>query len=155
MDAVPADRRLAGSERTLDEGTIRVVVEEFYAVARQDDVIGPVFKRVVPSDRWREHIDTIVDFWSSMLLGTGRYTGRPLRKHLVIPELEDRHFRRWLALFRHTAERVCNADAAAVLVERSERVGNSFRMNVAMHRGEDMIHMKPLEREHFPARTDV
>ena len=82
-----------------------------------------------------------------MLLGTGRYNGRPLPKHVALPELSDRHFQRWLALFRMTVQDLCPPHIADVFIERSERVGNSFRMNVAMHRGEDIMRMGPLERE--------
>jgi hemoglobin len=131
----------------LDDGVIRAVVDEFYARARRDDVIGPVFNRIIPDAEWPAHLDKIADFWSSMLLGTGRYAGRPMPKHMAIPELSDAHFMRWLALFRRTAEDLCPPDIAALFIERSERIGNSFRMNIAMRRGEDITRMAPLERE--------
>lgn len=131
----------------LDEAMIRAVVDQFYADARRDPVIGPVFNRVIAPEAWPHHIATIADFWSSMLLGTGRYAGRPMPKHMAIPELSDAHFLRWLALFRRTAEELCPPDIAALFIERSERIGNSFRMNIAMRRGEDIREMGPLERE--------
>lgn len=131
----------------LDEPMIRAVVDEFYARARRDDVIGPVFNRVIPPDEWPAHLTKIADFWSSMLLGTGRFTGRPMPKHLAIPELSDAHFMRWLRIFRETVEQLCPPEIAALFVERSERIGNSFRMNIAMRRGEDIKQMGPLMRE--------
>ncbi|MAS03141.1 MAG: preprotein translocase subunit TatC [Ahrensia sp.] len=131
----------------LDEAMIRRVVDRFYGLAREDDVIGPIFLRVVPDEHWQAHLDTIVDFWSSMLLGSGRYDGRPMPKHMAIPELDDAHFMRWLALFRQTVEELCPPATAALFVNRSERVGNSFRINIKMRRGEDIIHLAPLERE--------
>jgi hemoglobin len=134
----------------LDEALIRAVVDEFYARARQDDVIGPVFNRVIDGPDWPAHLATIADFWSSMLLGTGRYNGRPMPKHMAIPELSDAHFMRWLRLFRETATELCPPDIATLFIERSERVGNSFRMNIAMRRGEDIINMGPLQREASP-----
>ena len=57
----------------LDDEMVAAVVAAFYAKARRDEVIGPVFNRVVAADHWPEHIQTITDFWSSMLLGTRRY----------------------------------------------------------------------------------
>lgn len=136
----------------LDEAMIRAVVDRFYALAREDDVIGPVFRNTIPDERWQAHLDTIADFWSSMLLGSGRYNGRPMPKHLALPELADAHFRRWLALFRFTVSELCPPDIAALFIERSERVGNSFRLNVRMHRGEDLLHLKPLQREDYPPK---
>ena len=135
----------------LDDGVIRAVVDEFYARARRDDVIGPVFNRIIPDAEWPAHLDKIADFWSSMLLGTGRYTGRPMPKHMAIPELSDAHFMRWLRLFRETVEEICPPDIAALFVERSERIGNSFRMNIAMRRGDDITTMAPLKREAPPS----
>lgn len=131
----------------LDETMIRAVVDRFYTEARRDPVIGPVFNRIIPDQAWPQHLATIADFWSSMLLGTGRYFGRPMPKHLAIPELSDAHFRRWLALFRMTVEDLCPPDIAALFIERSERIGNSFRMNIAMRRGDDITRMAPLDRE--------
>jgi len=134
----------------LDEALIRRVVDHFYAKSREDDLIGPIFKRVVPDEKWQAHLDKISDFWTAMLLGTKRYDGRPMPKHIAIPELEDPHFKRWLALFRGTVEEVCPPAVAELFIDRSERIANSFRINIKMHRGEDIIHLKPLERETLP-----
>ncbi len=131
----------------LDEAMIRAVVEQFYARARRDDIIGPVFNRVIPDAEWPAHLGKIADFWSSMLLGSGRYTGRPMPKHMALPELSDAHFMRWLRLFRETVEQLCPPDIAALFVERSERIGNSFRMNIFMRRGDDITRLGPLKRE--------
>jgi hemoglobin len=138
------------STRGLSEDMVRTVVDRFYAKAREDELVGPVFKAAVPDERWQAHLDTIVDFWSSVLLGTRRYDGRPLRKHLMLPELQDAQFRRWLALFRQTVEKVCPPDLAAFWVDRSERIGNSFRISVRMHNGDDVTSLRPLERELLP-----
>jgi hemoglobin len=134
----------------LDEAMIRAVVDSFYADVRRDPLIGPIFNRIIAPEAWPHHLDLIADFWSSMLLGTGRYGGRPLPKHMAIPELADRHFMRWLALFRRTVTAICPPDIADLFIERSERIGNSFRMNLAMRRGEDIRTMGPLDREPAP-----
>jgi hemoglobin len=127
----------------LDEAMVASVVAAFYAKARRDEIIGPVFNRVIPAERWPEHIATITDFWSSMLLGTQRYMGRPMPKHLVIPELGDAHFQRWLTLFKQTAEDLCPPQIAALFVDRAERIGYSFRIRIAQYRGEDSMAVRP------------
>lgn len=123
----------------LDEAMVGAVVSAFYGKARHDDVLGPVFNRVIAADHWPEHIQTITDFWSSMLLGTRRYTGRPMPKHLAIPELDDSHFQRWLTLFKQTADELCPPHIAAIFVDRAERIGYSFRIRIAQFRGEDSL----------------
>ena len=127
----------------LDEAMVAAVVSAFYAKARRDDVLGPVFNRVVAADHWPEHIQTITDFWSSMLLGTRRYMGRPMPKHIAIPELRDAHFQRWLTLFRATAEELCPPHIAAMFVDRAERIGFNFRVRIAQFRGEDPTRLRP------------
>lgn len=127
----------------LDEAMVAAVVDDFYRRARADDLIGPVFNRAIPEAQWPHHIATITDFWSSMLLGTGRYMGRPMPKHLALPELSDAHFARWLKLFRATAELHCPPDIAALFVERAERIAFSFRLRIAQFRGQDSLSMQP------------
>jgi hemoglobin len=82
-----------------------------------------------------------------MLLGSGRYGGRPMPRHLAIPELGDAHFHRWLALFDRTVEAECPPDIAALFKDRAERIANSFRMNIRMVRGEDIKVLAPLVRD--------
>ena len=134
----------------LDEAMIRTVVHQFYALAREDDVIGPIFRERVPDDHWAAHLDQIETFWTASLLGTRRYEGRPMPKHLAIKELNDTHFMRWLALFRHTVSTVCPPVTAQLFIDRSERIAASFRINIAMHRGEDLVFHPPLKRESYP-----
>ena len=127
----------------LDEAMVAAVVSAFYTRARQDNIIGPVFNRVVAADHWPEHIQTITDFWSSMLLGTRRYMGRPMPKHIAIPELSDAHFQRWLTLFRQTAEELCPPHFAAMFADRAERISFNFRVRIAQFRGEDPTQLQP------------
>jgi hemoglobin len=127
----------------LDEAMVAAVVAAFYAKARRDEIIGPVFNRVIPAERGPEHIATLTDFWSSILLGTQRYMGRPMPKHLAIPELGDAHFQRWLTLFKQTAEDLCPPQIAALFVDRAERIGYSFRIRIAQYRGEDSMAVRP------------
>lgn len=134
MSDFPEERRLHPSGRLipsrLDETMVRAVVDRFYALARADDVIGPVFNRVIPDADWPAHLDKITDFWSAMLLGTGRYNGRPMPAHLRIPELSDAHFARWLKLFRHVVEEICPIEVAALFLDRAERIGHNFRTRI-------------------------
>lgn len=123
----------------LDETIIMSVVETFYARARHDPVIGPIFNRVIAEMDWPRHLAVIADFWSSMLLGSGRYAGRPMPKHIGIADIEDAHFDRWLMLFRQTVEEFCDASVAALFVDRAERIAHSFRIGIAISRGEDSV----------------
>jgi hemoglobin len=134
----------------LDEPMISVVVADFYARVRRDALIGPIFNRIIAEHEWPAHLAKIEAFWSSMLLASGRYDGRPMPKHMALPELADVHFARWLALFRQTVEALCPPEVAAVFIERAERVANSFRYNIFARRGEDIVHLTPMRAEAMP-----
>lgn len=129
----------------LDEALIGAVVDAFYAKARVDPLLGPIFTRAISDADWRRHLDLIADFWSSMLLATRRYNGRPMPKHLALDGLQDVHFVRWLALFRQTVEPLCSPATAALFIDRAERVAQSFRLSLAFQRGEDTNAVVPLK----------
>lgn len=113
---------------------IATLVRRFYERARGDALIGPIFMGAV--EDWDEHIANITDFWSSVMLRTGRYQGRPMRPHLILP-LEPQHFDRWLSLFEETAAEICAApDIAAAFIVRARRIADSFEMARASQRGE-------------------
>ena len=79
------------------EADIRLLVDGFYAKVGQDVLLGPVFNDVAHVD-WPRHLPVMYDFWSSLLLGTTRYHGRPFPKHVPLP-IDATHFQRWVALF--------------------------------------------------------
>jgi hemoglobin len=109
------------------EEMIRSLVETFYGRILHDEVLGPIFRETL-SRRWERHIATMVDFWSSVALGTGRYGGKPHVAHrglAVTPE----HFARWLALFEATADEVCG-EAAAFFADRARRIADSLMIGL-------------------------
>ncbi|MCP9626977.1 group III truncated hemoglobin [Rhodopseudomonas palustris] len=116
----------------ITEAQIAELVRTFYARARDDDQIGPIFNRAVAD--WDHHIAQISDFWSSMLLKTGRYEGRPMRPHLILG-LEPAHFDRWLALFEATATELFEPNIAAAFIVRARRIADSFEMGIATTQG--------------------
>lgn len=128
----------------LDERMIHAVVHGFYDKIRRDELLGPIFDRAIPQDDWPHHLSKMCDFWSSTLLRTGRYDGRPLPPHLAIPELGETHFRRWLQLFRATVRDVCPPEVAELFMDRALRVSHSFRLAIAFNRGQDTVRVQPI-----------
>lgn len=128
----------------LDERMIHDVVHGFYDEIRRDALLGPIFNGAIPADRWPHHLSKMCEFWSSTLLRTSRYDGRPLRPHLTIPGLGDAHFRRWLTLFRETVRRVCPPEVASLFMDRAVRIAHSFRLAIAHARGERTLGIVPI-----------
>ncbi len=74
---------------SIDPASIEKLVATFYGRAREDAVIGPIFAEAVQD--WDHHIAQIAAFWSSVILKTGNYEGRPMAPHLA--GAEERTFR--------------------------------------------------------------
>jgi hemoglobin len=112
----------------ITEQEISTLVDRFYAKVRLDPEIGPIFNAIV--DDWPHHLATLKDFWSTVLLTTGRYKGQPLMTHLQLP-LDPDHFERWLALFAETATEVLPPAVAATVIAKSERIAENFKLGIA------------------------
>ena len=111
----------------LTETTLAAFLDAFYARVRRDPLIGPVFAEKIPDEAWPRHLATIHDFWSSVLLKTGRYKGNPFARHLGIAGIDPAHFARWLGLFEETAAEVFVPEIAREIVERAHRIGDSLK----------------------------
>jgi hemoglobin len=103
------------------EDDIRRFVVRFYDEVRADPELGPIFEGRLGS-HWGAHLERMVDFWSSILLATGRYRGNPLETHASIPGLESRHYERWLTLFEATLSEVFPEHLARDVAARAHRM---------------------------------
>ena len=129
----PKPRIGPGVAAGVDEALIERQVHAFYVRVRQDPVLGPVFDAAI--EDWDAHLAKLCDFWSSVLLMTGRFKGSPMAAHAQTPGIEDAHFARWLDLFERTARETCPPPAAALFVEKSRMIGRSLRLGLAIARG--------------------
>ena len=123
-----------GAAVGVTESMIREMVHAFYGRVRSDALLAPVFDGVI-SD-WDPHLERMCDFWSSVLLMSGRFKGSPMQAHARIAELSPAHFERWLALFRETAAETCPEPAAALFVSKAEMIAQSLQLGIAVSRGE-------------------
>lgn len=116
------------------EEMIETLVRAFYGKVRADETLGPIFAARI--EDWEPHLRKMFDFWSSVTLMSGRYHGTPMPAHARIAEIQPAHFTRWLQLFGETAREVCPPEAAALFVDRSQRIAQSLQMGIAVTRGE-------------------
>jgi hemoglobin len=114
------------------ESQIEDLVATFYARIRRDPELGPIFLQAIGDD-WGPHLKTMCSFWSSVMLTTGKYKGRPIPTHLKIGSIEPRHFTQWLALFETTALDLFPPALAAAFVERAKKIAESFKLAFAFH----------------------
>ena len=119
------------------EDEITTLVHSFYRRVRQDPQLGPIFDGHVAD--WDHHLAILVDFWSSILLRTGRFSGAPMPKHAALPGLEAALFRRWLTLFAETAATLPNRALATRACASAERIAQSLWMGYQISRHPDRI----------------
>jgi hemoglobin len=112
----------------ITEQEIALLVDRFYAKVRVDLEIGPVFNDAVQN--WDAHLALLKDFWSTVLLTTGRYKGNPLLAHFRLP-IEERYFARWLRLFGETANEVMTASHAEVVIQKANFIALNMKRVLA------------------------
>ncbi len=105
----------------VDEASIKAMVDAFYVEVRADDLLGPIFNELITD--WEAHMPRMYDFWSSAVLRTGRYSGRPLEAHMGLPGAGPIHYRRWIDLWSEVVNEHMPTDAATVFVDLAMRMG--------------------------------
>ena len=101
------------------------MVHEFYAKARSDAALGPIFESRL-AGRWSEHLEKMVDFWATALLHERRYVGNPRATHAMLADLRAAHFDRWLELFDQTLHEIFSEDAAEVIQRRAQMMARGL-----------------------------
>jgi hemoglobin len=112
----------------ITECKIQELVRRFYAKVRQDPAIGPIFNAKV--EDWDRHLDKLTDFWSSVMLTSGRYKGNPMLAHLRLKSIQPVHFERWLRLFAETATEVLPPEVADAFVGRAQNIARSLQLGM-------------------------
>ena len=139
-------------EGAITEEALGRLVGRFYARVREDALLGPVFERAI--DDWPHHLETLHAFWSSVMLTSGRYKGRPLPAHLRHAEaMTPERFSRWLALWKETSEELFAPEPAAALQAKAARIAESLSLATAVARGEPIIPSRPARAA--PAEASV
>lgn len=114
------------------EDEIRSLVHEFYATIRKDERLGPIFNGHI-SD-WDAHLAKLEDFWCAILLGSRRFSGTPMPKHIALPDLSAELFEHWLALFHQALANQTNRAMQAQAERMAGKIANSLWMGYQMHR---------------------
>lgn len=109
---------------SITETQISHLVETFYDAVWADPRLGPIFKGRV-ADR-PAHLAKMKAFWSSVLLKTGRYHGRPMPAHMKLSEVAEGDFAIWIGHFRAAATQSFDAEAAPLVIETAERIARSI-----------------------------
>jgi hemoglobin len=109
------------------------LVHTFYGEVRKDELIGPIFDEAITD--WPLHLEKMVSFWASTLLGEGSYRGEPFPKHLPLP-IGRKHFDRWLQLFDAVLHKEFKGEKTEEASQRARTIGQIFALKIHHLRGE-------------------
>ncbi len=126
-DAARPQPETALSHPSVDRAFIGALVRDFYSRVRADNRLGPIFVSEIRGD-WEPHLEKMTDFWCSVILKDGAYSGRPVPAHLKLKLVREEDFDIWLGHFRRTAAERCPPDVADVFVDRAERIARSLKL---------------------------
>jgi len=119
----------------IEESMIRSLVDDFYDTIRTDELLGPIFAQHVVD--WSAHLPKMYNFWSTVVLRTGRYAGRPLEVHQRVPGLTRLHFDRWIQLWGQAVGRMIPPAHRDAFVTPATRMAAS--MSAALLRGAESV----------------
>lgn len=118
----------------IDNAFISDLVEQFYESIRADEMLGPIFGAKVAD--WPHHLARMKDFWASVMLESGRFSGNPMRKHIAIGGLDAAHFERWQSVWSETLNRIAPNDQVADRFRgAAHRIGESLLTGIQINRG--------------------
>jgi hemoglobin len=118
----------AASIDPITEDAIRHLVDRFYAKVRADDRLAPIFANAIADDEWEPHLQKMRDFWSSVMLTSGRYKGNPVAVHMAVAGMEPHLFARWLELFGETCGELFEPAIADEFRAKAVRIADSLKL---------------------------
>lgn len=96
---------------------IHKLVCTFYDEIKKDNLLGPIFYKMIPTEAWPKHLEKLTDFWETNLFGIPKFKGKPTQKHLKTDAtfnhtITQKHFDRWLGIWKKTIDNLFEGDLA-------------------------------------------
>jgi hemoglobin len=104
---------------------VEILVNTFYDRIRKDELLGPIFNERL-EHRWDEHIEKLVRFWQTILLGEHTYHGYPFHPHATMP-ISETHFSHWINLFHSTVNDLFQGPVAEEAKNRGKLMAGIFQ----------------------------
>jgi hemoglobin len=96
---------------------IGFMVRTFYNKVRRNDILGPIFNKIV--NDWEVHLEHLTDFWEMVLLhsgpGAGKFNPIPVHKEVdnqTENDISEVHFENWLVLWFETLDQYFEGEVA-------------------------------------------
>lgn len=120
---------------------VKRLIEDFYARAFADELIGHIFTDVAHMDL-ATHLPVMCDFWETVLFRTGTYRRNALHVHLDLHHrapLTGEHFARWLDLWKATVDDLFAGPKAELAKTQATRIAWSMSRRLLGESGSEFI----------------
>ncbi len=110
---------------------IQLLIDTFYKKVQSNDTIGYFFNDVAQVD-WEAHLPKMYDFWETILFHKHVYKGNPMKKHILLHQLEKlekQHFDEWLLLFHTTIDELFKGENAENAKNRARSIATAIQLN--------------------------
>ncbi len=112
---------------------ILVIMRSFYSKLLKYKSISYFFTEVVPIDL-EEHFPHLVDFWDSILFGSGVYSKNAMQPHLDIAKkssITEKHFKTWLTYLSQSIDKSFEGIYAHTMKSRAQNIASLMEFNVS------------------------
>ena len=115
----------APTDTALTRNHLKQLVHAFYADVRADERLGPVFDGAIGA-HWDVHLERMVEFWSTVMLGTHSFRGNVFGKHMALDGVQPDHFLRWLTLWHEHTSRLFEPAVARELQQTAQGIARNL-----------------------------
>lgn len=122
-----------------DRDDVLTLVNDFYAQAFDDELLGPIFVDIAQMDL-AHHLPIICDFWETVLFQAGLYRRNALQIHLSLnarAPLGAEHFERWLSMWAATVDDNFAGEKAELAKTQGARIARSIQRRLQGGSGSD------------------
>jgi hemoglobin len=115
---------------------VKLMVHTFYSNVQKDQLLGPIFEERL-KNKWNEHLEKMVRFWETILLGQHTYHGAPFPPHAIMP-INETHFVAWTALFSNTVNHLFAGPIATEAKNRGALMAAIFNSKLEYFKKNDL-----------------
>ncbi len=111
---------------------ILLIMKEFYDKLLADESIAYIFTEVAKINL-EDHFPVLVDFWDSILFGSGTYRNNAMQVHIDLAKkspLTQQHFKTWLTYLINSIEENFEGIKAHMMKARAQNIAGLMEFKV-------------------------
>lgn len=111
---------------------ILLIMKTFYDKLLADESINYIFTDVAKVNL-KEHFPILVDFWHSMLFGSGTYGRNAMQPHIDLAKqtkLTKQHFQTWLGYLNESIDELHEGKLAHAMKARAQNIAGLMEFKV-------------------------